>query len=306
MKKNRLGSSDLYVSEIGLGCMSLSSNVTKGISIIHEALKRGVNFLDTADLYDYGLNEEIVGKAIKDRRNDVIIATKVGNRWNEDKNGWYWDPSREYIKAAVKESLRRLHTDYIDLYQLHGGTIEDSIDETIAAFEELKKEGLIRYYGISSIRPNVIKEFIKKSNAVSVMMQYSLLDRRPEEFFTLLKENNISVIARGPLAKGLLTEQLAEKTTDKIIQKGYLDYTYDEIVDINKKIRELTHPPQTITSMGLQYPLYNSTVATIIPGASRLEQLTENINAVTLNELSEHQYKTLQSITKNTRYTQHR
>lgn len=92
------------------------------------------------------------------------------------------DPSKAYIKEAVKKSLTRLKTDYIDLYQLHGGTIEDNIDETIEAFEELKQEGVIRYYGISSIRPNVIKEYVKKSNIVSIMMQFSLFDRRPEEW----------------------------------------------------------------------------------------------------------------------------
>ncbi|MDN8790573.1 aldo/keto reductase, partial [Staphylococcus aureus] len=85
---------------------------------IHEALERGINYLDTADLYDRGLNEEFVGKAVKGKRGQVIIATKVGNRWRPDGSGWDWDPSKAYIKQAVKESLRRLQTDYIDLYQL--------------------------------------------------------------------------------------------------------------------------------------------------------------------------------------------
>src|SRR5699024_6403991 len=102
-----------------------------------------------------------------------------------------WDPSKKHIKTAVKQSLQRLHTDYIDLYQLHGGTIDDPIDETIEAFEELKTEGLIREYGISSIRPNVIKQYIEKSSIRSVMMQYNLLDRRPEETMRLLAKHGI-------------------------------------------------------------------------------------------------------------------
>lgn len=105
-------------------------------------------------------------------------------------------------KRSGKRSLTRLKTDYIDLYQLHGGTIEDNIDETIEAFEELKQEGVIRYYGISSIRPNVIKEYVKKSNIVSIMMQFSLFDRRPEEWLPLLEEHQISVVARALLPKG--------------------------------------------------------------------------------------------------------
>lgn len=121
MKTNRLGSSELYVSEIGLGCMSLGTDEGQAVKLIHEALDQGVNFLDTADLYDAGRNEELVGKAIQGRREDVIIATKVGNRRVPGQEGWVWDPSKDYIKSAVKDSLRRLGTDYIDLYQLHGG-----------------------------------------------------------------------------------------------------------------------------------------------------------------------------------------
>ena len=157
MKNNRLGSSDLMVSEIGLGCMSLGTEETPAISLIHEALDHGINLLDTADLYDDGRNEEIVGKAVKGRRSQVILATKVGNRRIPGQEGWVWDPSKDYILSEVKNSLKRLNTDYIDLYQLHGGTIDDPMEETIEAFEQLKKEGWIRQYAISSIRPNVIR-----------------------------------------------------------------------------------------------------------------------------------------------------
>lgn len=202
MKKRRLGNSDLLVSEIGLGCMSLGTVENHASEIIQSALDEGINYFDTADLYDFGMNEEIVGKNLKSVRDKVYIATKVGNRWNENKDSWSWDPSGAYIKTAVKDSLKRLGTDYIDLYQLHGGSISDNIGETVEAFEDLKKEGYIRYYGISSIRPNVIKEFTEKSELDSVMMQFNLLDRRPEEWLSLLANKQISIIARGPLAKG--------------------------------------------------------------------------------------------------------
>lgn len=150
-------------------------------------------------------------------------------------DGWRWNPSKNYLKNAVKDSLRRLDTDYIDLYQAHGGTIEDPVDETIEAFEDLVKEGNIRYYGISSIRPNVIKAYAEKSNIVSIMMQYSLLDRRPEEWFSLINESNISVIARGPVAKGLLTDQFEQR----LKEDGYLNYSNEELKktlsDLKKK-----------------------------------------------------------------------
>lgn len=172
MKKRQIGLSNLFVSPIGLGCMSLHSTSKSSEYILENALELGVNYFDTADLYDFGKNEELLGRVLATKRTDIIIASKVGNEWNPSKTSWSWNPTKSYIKTAVKNSLKRIQTDYLDLCQLHGGTIDDPIDEIIEAFEELTNEGLIRYYGISSIRPNVIKEYVKKANIVSVMMQY--------------------------------------------------------------------------------------------------------------------------------------
>ncbi len=141
MKKRQIGKSDIYVSELGLGAMSFGTDQKQINHIIDEAIDLGVNYVDTADLYDFGENEQRLGEAIKGKRNQFIIASKAGNRFTKGKNEWEWDPSKKYIKEAIKGSLSRLQLDYLDLYQLHGGTIEDPIDETIEAFEELKKEG---------------------------------------------------------------------------------------------------------------------------------------------------------------------
>ncbi|ODA15236.1 oxidoreductase [Geobacillus thermoleovorans] len=306
MNKRRIGTSDLYVSEIGLGCMSLGTDENHAIYLIHEALERGINYLDTADLYDRGLNEEFVGKAVKGKRDQVIIATKVGNRWRRDGSGWDWDPSKAYIKQAVKESLRRLQTDYIDLYQLHGGTIDDPIDETIEAFEELKQEGVIRWYGISSIRPNVIREYVKRSNIVSVMMQYSLLDRRPEEWFPLLREHHISVIARGPVARGLLTSRPLEQASSAVKEHGYLDYSYEELQALIPKLKEKSEKRRSLTATALQFCLYDPVVAAVIPGASRLRQLEENIAAASAPPLDADEYEWLKQTTKRSVYEAHR
>ncbi len=181
MNYQELGRSLLKISEIGFGCMSLGNDHAQNARLLHQAVEMGINFFDTADLYQKGFNEETVGKAFAGMRDRVIITTKVGNRWRADGSGFDWDPRPEYILQSVEGSLRRLQTDYIDLYQLHGGTIDDPIDDIINVFELLKKQGKIRHYGISSIRPNVIREYVKRSHIVSVMMQYSLLDRRPEE-----------------------------------------------------------------------------------------------------------------------------
>ncbi|PEC38268.1 aldo/keto reductase [Bacillus toyonensis] len=304
MKKRQLGNSDLFVTEMGLGCMSLGTSETEAMRIIDEAIDLGINFFDTADLYDYGLNEEFVGKALKGKRDQIVLTTKVGNRWTEEKNGWAWDPSKAYIKAEVKESLRRLQTDYIDLYQLHGGTLEDPIDETIEAFEELKKEGIIRHYGISSIRPNVIREYAKRSNIVSVLMEYSLLNRRPEEWFPLLNEHQISVIARGPLAKGILTDNNARKI-ERVKEKGYLSYSYDELNTTLGSVKEVIGE-KSLTGTAIHYCLHNETVAAVIPGASSIQQLQINVHACQQLPVTKEEYIQLQKIVKHDSYALHR
>ena len=305
MKKRQIGESDLFVTEMGLGCMSLGKDEQHARNILETAIEEGINYFDTADLYDFGLNEEIVGSVLKPYREKLIIATKVGNRWNNEKTSWSWDPSRNYIRKAVKDSLQRLQTDYIDLYQLHGGTMDDPTEETISAFEELKKEGYIREYGISSIRPNVIKKFIKQSGITSVMMQYSLLDRRPEEWMELLDENHISIIARGPIAKGLLTAEMFNKASDSIRENGYLDYSYAELESLLPSIKEKIQG-HSMNEVAFQYILASPTVAAVIPGASSTKQLLENIKSVNSSPLTEKELELLRSMTKALKYEAHR
>ncbi|MFD1777236.1 aldo/keto reductase [Fredinandcohnia salidurans] len=306
MEKRRIGASDLYVSKIGLGCMSVGTEEKKALHMIDSALDMGINYLDTADLYDQGLNEEFVGKAIKQKRNDIILATKVGNRFEKGKKGWSWDPSKKYIKSAVKDSLRRLQTDYIDLYQLHGGTMEDPIDETIEAFEELTQEGVIRYYGISSIRPNVIREFVTKSSIVSVMMQYSILDRRPEEqILSYLNDHQISVVARGPVAKGLLTNRPVDNASQSMKQNGYLDYAFEELETAISGLKGVAGN-RSLTEIALQYCLFDDTVASVVTGASSLEQIKNNVAAANSTPLTDDQVQKIKDLTKASIYEQHR
>ncbi|WP_071395660.1 aldo/keto reductase [Bacillus tuaregi] len=305
MQKRQLGQSDLFVTTLGLGCMSLGHDKKTAESILKTAVEEGINYFDSADLYDFGENEQIIGSALKSVRDKVIIATKAGNRWNEAKDNWSWDPSKAYIKEAVKASLRRLNTDYIDLYQLHGGTIDDPIDETIEAFDELKKEGIIRYYGISSIRPNVIREYAAKSKMVSVMMQYSLLDRRPEEeALPLLQQQQISVVCRGSLAKGMLSEKMLAKASPSVKENGYLDYSYSELAELLPALKAPFDRP--FNEIALQYNLAHPAVASVIVGASSLEQLKENIRAVRSQPLTDVELDFLRGHTKANKYVAHR
>lgn len=299
MKKRQLGKSDLYVSEIGLGCMSLPTDQTVANKIIQVALENGITYFDTADLYDKGENEKIVGYALKDKRQNIILATKVGNRLNKSGDGWSWDPSKEWITDAVHASLKRLQTDYIDVYQLHGGTMEDNVDEVIDTMESLQKEGLIREYGISSIRPNVIERFLSKSNAVSVMMQYSLLDRRPEEWFSLLENNSATLFSRGTLAKGLLTKEglsRASKTED------YLSYSHQELLEALKELNDLEAP---LSSIAQHYVLQKDVTGSMILGASSEKQLLESLQSYHL-EVPESILQKASELTKKDIYKEHR
>jgi aryl-alcohol dehydrogenase-like predicted oxidoreductase len=267
---------------IGFGCMSLDPKASDNIKLLRSAVDKGIDFFDTADLYDQGLNELIVGKALSPVRSNVKIATKVGNEWNESGTDWRWNPTKDYILKAVDKSLERLQTDYIDIYQLHGGTLDDPIDETIEAFEILKEQGKILNYGISSIRPNVIKEWIKRSNMSSVMMQYSFLDRRPEEeCLNLLNEADISVITRGTLGKGMLIDKPA---------KEYLGYSEHEVTLMQKTASKT----ENALSASIQYVSQHPAVESAVIGIRTLEQLDEviksqsvTIPSETLTELSE-------------------
>ncbi|MFD1391194.1 aldo/keto reductase [Alkalibacillus flavidus] len=280
MNQTRLGQTELFVSEIGLGCMNLGTDEQQATSIIDEAIRSGINYLDTADLYNFGENEKIVGKAIKGRRDDLVIATKGGNHFEVGQDGWYWDPSKAYLKEAVKNSLLRLGLDDVDLYQLHGGTIEDPIDEVVEAFEELQQEGLIRHIGLSSIRPNVIKSFVNRTTISSVMMQYSLIDRRPEEtMLDYLQNHRVSVVARGALGKGMLTDKGLEQWHKKG-QDGFLDYNGEDLKTLVETVQgTATTFGVSPQSVAMSYALEHPTVSSLVLGASSPEQVQNNIEA---------------------------
>jgi len=287
MNYHKLGNSELMISEISFGCM-----------LIHLAFDKGINYFDTADLYQKGINESMLGKAVKDFREQVVIGTKVGNELRKDGSGWDWNPSKEYIIKSVEKSLKRLQTDYIDIYQLHGGTIEDPIDEIIEAFEILKKEGKIRYYGISSIRPNVIRNYIKSSHISSVMMQYSLLDRRAEEScLELLQENSIGILVRGVLAKGLLAGKPAS---------DYMHYSSSEIEKIGTSVANISNINKTIGQTATQFVLRHPSVTSAVIGIRTEKQLLESLATVAVEKLSDSEYEFLQGLCKPELYVYHR
>lgn len=298
MHYRQLGRSQLLISSISFGCMSLGDDLGANTHLIHRALERGINFFDTADLYDKGLNEEMLGKIFHGRREDVILATKVGNQWRSDGSGWDWNPRKEYILRAAEGSLRRLGTDYIDLYQLHGGTMEDPIDEVIEAFELLRQQGKIRYYGISSIRPNVIRAWVSRSRMVSVMMQYSLLDRRPEEeCLALLKSAEVGVLVRGGLARGLLVDKPAV---------AYLDHPVEEVAKMAAAVNSHSGKKRSAGQTALSFVLVNPAVSTVVSGIRTLAQLEDVAGVVDAPRLSEKEEQELRGVLPVNVYGDHR
>jgi len=298
MKYRQLGRSALFVSEIGFGCMSLAENDPGNKDLIHRAIDLGINFFDTADLYQKGLNEIAVGDAIKGKRNELIVASKVGNQWKADGSGWDWNPNKDYILSCADKTLQRLQTDYLDLYQLHGGTIEDPIDETIEAFEILLQQGKIRYYGISSIRPNVIREYVRRSNIVSVMMQYSLLDRRPEETcLGLLHQNNIGILARGSLAKGLLVNK--PPTT-------YLNYTEEEVRNAASIIAKVSGKDRNNSQTAIAFVLQHPAISSAVVGIRTAKQLEDVIKTVEKKTIDKNEMDLLKNALPTNYYDAHR
>ncbi len=300
MQKNIL-KSGIEISELGLGCMSLGTDYKKAQPIIESAIDNGITYFDTADIYDQGVNEEIVGKALKkyQNRDDIVIGTKVGNRLTDDGH-MTWDPSKKHIKESVKGSLKRLGLNYLDLYQLHGGTIDDPLDETISAFDELKQEGYIRAYGISSIRPNVIDYYLKNSQIETLMSQFNLIDNRPESLINDVHDKQVKILARGPVFKGLLTSKSVDVIDEKF-KNGVLDYTQDELGSTIASIKELE---SNLTALSFKYLTSHDAMGSIIVGASSVEQLEENVRNY-YKEISLDQIKSARNRVKDIEYTQH-
>jgi aryl-alcohol dehydrogenase-like predicted oxidoreductase len=292
----QLGSSSLHISRIGFGCMSLPPDEKLSIPILHEAIDLGINYLDTADVYNDGVNETIIGKALQGRRDKVIIASKAGNQRRAD-GGFDWNPTKKHILSSIEGSLRRLQTDYLDLYQLHGGTINDNIDESIEAFEQLKQQGKIKFYGISSIRPNVIREYVKRSSIVSVMTQYSLLDRRPEEeTLDLLHKNNIGVVVRGSVAQGLLINKPA---------KSYLEHPADA-VEKAARVVSMISSERSPTQTAISYVLQHKAVTSAIVGMRTSAQLRDAIGSINAGELNAEELSSLRAASPALQYKEHR
>lgn len=215
MKKRTLGKkAPLEVSEIGLGCMGMSEfygqgDDTESVSVIHRALDLGINFFDTADIYGVGRNEQLVGRALRGRRDGVIIATKFGNVRDEHGNFKGISGKPDYVVSCCDASLRRLNVDVIDLYYQHRVDPETPIEDTVGAMADLVREGKVRFLGLSEAGPDTIRRAHAVHPITALQTEYSLWSRDPEEeILPVLRELGIGFVPYSPLGRGFLTGQI--------------------------------------------------------------------------------------------------
>ena len=298
MKYRHLGNSGLRVSALGLGGNSFGSRADQPTSnrIIHQALDQGINFIDTANVYSGMKSEQIIGEALADRRHDVIIATKGGSPIGEGPNNK--GASRLHIQREVENSLKRLRTDYIDLYQIHRFDPNTPLEETLRTLDDLVRAGKIRYIGASNfaawelMKALSISERQGLSRFISIQQSYSLADRTLEqELVPCCLDQGVGIIPFFPLAGGLLTGKYGDgtqipegsrldKDPNSIIGKR-LDAKHLQLVkQVSSLAKDLDISP---AALSLAWLLSRSVVSTIIVGATREEQVIENLKCLSLN-----------------------
>lgn len=286
---------DLKVSVIGYGAWGIggapfwnNEGDNKSIESIKISYENGINFFDTAPVYGFGHSEKLIGKALKEVRDKVVIATKCGLRWGKESlSSLRKDASRKSILEEIDQSLRRLDTDRIDLYQVHWPDLETSQNETMETLLEIQNQGKIRYIGLSNYSAEQIKESLQYGKIISLQPEFSLLAREIEkDTVPLCLEKKIGIIAYSPLASGVLTGKYHKKTKFKDWRsKGIIGtFTGEGFVDnISKvdRLREIAREEgKTCGQTAINWVLRQPGLVTALVGVKNSSQMEENIKAI--------------------------
>ena len=299
MERRKLGSQGLEVSAEGLGCMGMSefygpTDETEAIATIHRAIDLGVDLIDTADMYGPFTNERLVGRAIADRRDQVVLATKFGNERRDD-GSWVGINGRpEYVRAACEASLARLGVDHIDLYYQHRVDKTVPIEETVGAMAELVSEGKVRYLGLSEASPETIRRAHAVHPMTALQTEYSLWTRDPEEaILPTVRELSIGFVAYSPLGRGFLAgrfrgpDDLGNEGDFRARQPRFQDENLDKNLKLLRCLEEIAQEKGvTPAQLALAWVLHRGPDVVPIPGTKQRRYVEENVAAaeIVLND----------------------
>jgi len=292
VQTRKLGRSGLEVSAIGLGCMGMSefygpSGEAEGIDTIHRAIDLGVTFLDTADIYGMGRNEELVGRAIKDRRDQVVLATKFGVLRAPDGSFIGVRGSPDYVRTCCEASLKRLGVEVIDLYYQHRVDADTPIEDTVGAMAELVNQGKVRYLGLSEAGPDTIRSAHAVHPIAALQSEYSLWSREPEDgILDLVRDLGIGFVAYSPLGRGFLTGEINsinDLAPDDWRRNNprFSGANFQRNLDLVEEVKALAATKRcTPAQLALAWVLAHGDDIIPIPGTKRRRYLEENLGAL--------------------------
>jgi aryl-alcohol dehydrogenase-like predicted oxidoreductase len=310
IEKRILGKSGIEVTKIGVGLWAIGGDEwgevddRESLDMIDAALDLGINFFDTADVYGMGHSEKLLGRAMKGRRDQFIVATKIG--WvgfDEEKQVSQYDTVDKLI-AGVESNLERLQTDYVDLVQCHIDFREANMEVFVEGFQKLQAQGKVRAYGVSTSDFEYLQAFNADNKASTLQIDYSILNRTPEQdIFPYTMENDLGVLVRGPLAMGILTGKFTKDTRfeDGDFRQNWIKNEDEHQVflsDLEKveNLEPLTDG-RSMAQLAIQFVMQHPAVTLAIPGAKRISQLKENVKAALLPELTHEEIALIDSIT---------